>query len=259
MGDILTRLAPMICDAHVHIGKWNDGIYFSPQDVANKLKDLGVKKWAVSSTSSIDNNFDAVKAEFDEMLALAQEETVPLLWVTPEMIEQSGDLTRYDSILFKGLKIHAFANQWNLNGQAIRLVMAAAEKRKLPVLIHTAWTPESEAGKYNKICSEFSGVKIILAHGRPLDQTIQVMRGNENVYVDTAYMPVKDIAEVLHTLGTDRILFGTDFPLDEYYYPGESLTERYRNRVTMLAEMFGEDVFLTWANKNYYEVFDCIT
>jgi len=248
--DIFKRLAPMICDSHVHIGKWNEGHYFSPQDIVNKMKKIGIQKWAVSSISSIDNKFSEVKAEFKTLLALAPDETIPLLWVTPEMMENSEDLSKYDDIPFRGLKIHGFANRWNLEGRKIRNLLESARKRNLPVLIHTAWTPESEAGNYYDLCREFNDVKVILAHGRPLEQTIKVMKDNDNVYVDTAYMPEEDIGKITQILGDGRILFGTDFPLDEYYYPQDSIAARYEERVNILVETYGEKAFLTWAQKN---------
>lgn len=253
--DIFKRLYSIICDSHVHIGKWEDGYYFSPQDIFNKLKKLGIQKWAVSSTSTIDNDFTVVKAEFEKLLTLAPDKTIPLLWITPEMIDESKDLSKYNGIPFYGLKVHGFANNWDLKGDKIRVVMDVARKRELPILIHTGWTSESEAGNYADICREFNDVTIILAHGRPLDQTIKVMKGNNNVYVDTAYMPEDDIGEISHILGNDRILFGTDFPLDEYYYPQDSITVRYRKRVEKLVESFGENAFLTWANYNFHKIF----
>jgi hypothetical protein len=35
-------LAPLICDAHIHVGQWMDGFYFSPEVVCKELSDLGI-------------------------------------------------------------------------------------------------------------------------------------------------------------------------------------------------------------------------
>jgi len=253
--DVFDRLAPQICDSHVHVGKWSDGFHFTPADVSNNLSKLGLRKWAVSSTSTVDEDYEQVKSEFNALLVSSPEQVVPLLWVTPEMVNRSEDFSLYSDIPFRGFKIHRYANEWDLTGRQIKTLMGAARLKRIPVLIHTGWTPESEAGNFGGICNEFEDVRIILAHGRPLDQTIKVMGDNANIYVDTAYMTEEDIGELSQTLGNDRILFGTDFPLDEYFYPDESIMERYKKRVNTLVAMFGEDVFLTWANRNFDKVF----
>ena len=48
------EISNFICDSHIHVGKWVDGFYFSPEDVADDLLKLGILKWAVSSTSTSD-------------------------------------------------------------------------------------------------------------------------------------------------------------------------------------------------------------
>ena len=91
---------------------------------------------------------------------------------------------------------------------------------------------------------------VILAHGKPEDQTIYLLKTYHNVFVDTSYISTFGLRQIFDTLGDDKILFGTDFPLDKYYYPDQSSTERYKKLVNMLVNEYGEESFLKWANKN---------
>ena len=127
--------------------------------------------------------------------------------------------------------------------------------RGLPLLIHTGHTPGTEASVYYDLCKQFDKLTVILAHGRPVTQAIGVMKDCKNVLVDTAFMPVADIRQILDQLGNQRILFGTDFPVDAYYYPKQSIVTRYEKRVNMLVKKFGKDIFLKWAHENFQKVF----
>ncbi len=252
---IFDELAHLICDSHIHIGRFEDGNYFSPEDICNKLKAMGIKKWAVSSLSTIDNDFSIVAKEMHTLMNMAPEQTIPLLWVTPWMLNESYNLKKYDTIPFAGIKIHGFADSWDSSGEPLWKVFRIALDRGLPVLLHTGGKPESDAIAYDKICSQFKESTVILAHGRPVEQAIKVMKNNPNVYADIAFMPVEHIIQLREHVDDNRIMFGTDFPLDGYYYPRDSITARYKKRVTTLVKSFGENIFLTWSNSNFHDVY----
>jgi predicted TIM-barrel fold metal-dependent hydrolase len=252
--DVFEGIAPFVCDTHVHVGRFSDGHYFSPQRVCELLKKLGIGRWVVSSTSKGNNDFEIVMAEINAMLNIAPDQTLPLLWLTPQMLESSEDLRDYDRFPIYGFKIHGFMDDWHNRPELLRRVFQIAAERKLPVVLHTGGRSESEAGAYAEVCQEFGHVKTVLAHGRPVKQAIEVMKHSQNVFVDTAFMPVADIRRIVKSVGTDRILFGSDFPLDEYFCPTQSAVTRYRNRVNALVTAFGEQTFLLW-NKNAGRVF----
>lgn len=252
--NVFEGVAPFICDAHVHVGRFSDGHYFSPQRVCELLKKLGISRWVVSSTSTGNNDFEIVMDEINTMLESALDQTLPLLWITPQMLESSEDLKDYDKFPIHGFKIHGFTDDWHNRSELLRRVFQIAAERKLPVVLHTGGRLESEAGAYAELCQEFGHVKTVLAHGRPVKQAIDVMKHSQNVFVDTAFMPLADIRRVVKSLGVDRILFGSDFPLDEYFYPTESVTVRYRRRVRAMVDAFGLATFMLW-NKNAQRIF----
>lgn len=246
------NVAPFICDSHVHVGQFKE-LYFSPGEVIKKLKKLGIAKWAVSSTSTCDRefNFEKVKQELSEMMALAPEQTLPILWIRPEMLEASKDLDRYDVLPFVAFKIHGLSHKWDPKGKSLRRVFHIASERNIPLLLHTGGSPHTDAGVYSDVCSQFPDVMVVLAHGRPVEQAIAVMKRCHNVHVDTAFMPVKDIKQIVASGLSDRIIFGTDSPIDRWFYPKQSQITRYKNRVNALVKTFGEKTFLEWASADH--------
>jgi len=249
------RLAPMICYFHVHTGRFKEEHYYSPEELYKTLRTLGIGRWVVSSLSTRGGDFSTARDEILAMTGLAPEEAIPLLWVTPDMMHESHDLTKYDAIPFRGIKIHGFADSWDPKGVPLRQVFKAASMRNLPLFIHTGGRPESDAAAYERLCKQFSNMTVILAHGRPIDQSIQVLKNNPNVYVDTAFMPLEHIAQLRKSIGDERILFGTDFPIDTFYCPDRPPAVLYKERVETLVEAFGEKAVLIWAHENVGKIF----
>lgn len=249
MSDIIQAFG----DVHIHVGHFEGGLYFSPSQVVDDMRALGVKRWVVSSTSTGNVPFPLVRKEIEEVLELSGGEALPFLWVRPEMLMRSRDLAHYFFCEFRGLKVHGYQG-WNPDGRALRRVFAIAAERGLPVMLHTGGRPWCEAGAYRKICREFWRVPTLLAHGRPVEQTIEVMQDCPNVYADTAFMPVKDIARLQTSGLTSRTLFGSDFPVMRFFFK-TPLRKYYRRRVRAVLKAIGKNAFHEIAWKNICALF----
>lgn len=244
----------MLIDSHIHIGQFND-IYFDPVKVANNLKKLGVKKCLVMSTSTMSTIFDysRVKQELVLIKQSAPDETILGLWVIPEIVKQ-GKLKEYLDLDYKIIKIHPYAHRWNVKGRAIRKVFEFAGEKKLPVIIHTGGCTESDAGSFLNICKWFSEIQIVLAHGRPIDQALKVLEKCENTFVDTAFMPLNDIKRLVKCGLEEKIIFGSDYPMDTYFYPNQSAMTRYRNRLERIKNVFNIETIERIFYKNFCKI-----
>jgi len=245
-----------IHDSHIHVGQCFDDFYFSPPNLIKSLKELGIMKWAVSSPTT-SKSFDIARIELEKLIELEPNKTMPMLWVTKYMLENSNDLSQYFVFPIFGFKIHGYSEIWDCNAKPIKRVFSIAKERNLPVLLHTGYKPGGpESGSYEKLISEFSDVKVILAHGRPENQTLNILKRNPNAYVDTAYISLDGLKDIYDKLGSNQIIFGSDFPLDSHYYPTESLTELYKNNIINYINVFGIESFKQWTTSNFYNVFN---
>ena len=165
------------------------------------------------------------------------------------MLRHSRDLKPYLYREFAGIKIHGLQG-WNPQGKEIRRVVSIARDKNLPVLLHTGEHEICRAGVYMNICREFHDVKIILAHGRPIDECITVMKECPNVFADTAFMPVNHIVRLRDEGMIERVLWGSDFPVMRYFYdiPPE---EYYRQRVDEARTALGEADFTRITQENF--------
>ncbi len=249
------QLAPKLCDSHVHVGHFTQQIYFSPVDVVKQLNLLRIQRWVVSSTSTTCNSYHIAQKELSELLSLAEHKALLQLWVVPEMLECSKNLTHYFALPFQGLKIHPYRDKWDPFGKELYRVFEIALDRHLPILIHTGVDQSCEAGVFRNICEQFPDVTTILGHGRPIEQTLPIIHDLPNVWVDTAFMPIEDIQTIILSGEENKIVFGSDFPLDEFFYPQESVVVRYRNRILSLVNIFGEDLLVKWGNYHFYQLY----
>lgn len=224
----------MLCDGHVHVGYFRDR-YYAPEDVVQGLRRIGVGRWAISSCSASGQPWKFVRREYEQVWALAPSESVLLLWLTPEMLHRSPDISHFDVLPFRGLKIHG-GNGWGPNGKPFYRVFSIAQERHWPVLMHTGCDPECEAGRFLSLCHKYPGVNIVLAHGRPLNQALTVLASAENSWVDTSFMPHRDIKKIVGAGFGDRILFGTDYPAPSFFYKSP-VSVYYRRRLASIRSL----------------------
>jgi predicted TIM-barrel fold metal-dependent hydrolase len=125
-----------------------------------------------------------------------------------------------------GLKIHPQVGGFacgELYNQTKGLVDYAS-KAKLPILIHTGHIPTeqlkgmsgcSDVAALEPLIADFPAAKIVLAHiGWESWRTVlEMAQRYANVLVETSWQPAKIIRRAVDTLGSERVLFGSDFPL----------------------------------------------
>ncbi len=202
-----------IADAHIHIGKFREK-YFKPDTIAKELIRMRVENWLVSSTTGVTGKWEKAEEEIQCMLDAAPYKSLPLLWLTPGMVERSFDLSLYfRRIDYVGLKIHGFGNNWPPYGKKLRQIFHVAKERKLVIMLHTGGCDRCDACVYEKIIAEFPMVTVILAHGRPLDQTIHLLAKYERTFADTAFMPTDHLAKIAKANLLHKIVFGSDYPI----------------------------------------------
>ena len=247
----------MLFDFHVHMGQYFDD-YYTPPRILRTLRLAGISHFAYSSTSAIVT--DDVEFLLEERIAmhkLSGGRAKPILWVTHDMLRKSRDLSLYMNDAggeIIGLKIHGVSEPWDPFGNDLKRIFDIAKGHGIFVKLHTGEHEECEAGMYRRICAKFHDVDVVLAHGRPLLQTIDVLRDSPNAFVDTSFMPhehLKTLLENAREQGfTDRILFGTDTPIPGRHLKS-SLPRHLRTRIATTKKIAGTDwKKISWGNAN---------
>lgn len=245
----------MLFDFHVHMGQYFDD-YYTPPRILRTLRLAGITHFAYSSTSTVvTDDPDFLLEERVAMHELSKGRAKPILWVTHDMLKRSPNLSLYMNDAggkICGLKIHGVSERWLPNAREMQRVFKIAQERGLFVKLHTGERENCEAGMYRNICMEFPDVRVVLAHGRPILQSIDMLRHCPNTFVDSSFMPhchFQQLMTVARQDGfTNRILFGTDTPI-----PGRllksSLPRHLRRRIAQTRLIAGKDwTKISWEN-----------
>lgn len=249
---IFDSLAPKICDCHVHHGQFREDFY-DPKQIVRWFDELGIDKVGIM-TVGISGETDFFQDQ-KLMGSLPVEKFIPYLWLTPEMVDSDPTLRIFDSLNYKVIKIHAYARkEWDAMPDKIRTVIHAAYTKGVPVMFHTGGWRGSNAIQFYKYCREFPEVAFILAHGKPISQTLTVLKGAKNAYVDNSFMSIENMRMICDAGLSHKILFGTDFPIMKTFWPEIDLLDWYRNNVIEQVQLFGEKKFMVWAHENFYKL-----
>ncbi len=230
----------MITDSHVHIGWFSNG-YHSPKEVWKDIREAGIDRIAVSSTSSCADLYSLVCREMRTIIRLAPNSVAPILWLTSHLLsfpKQLKKMVNARGIDWAGVKIHPVSHPQILqNKQLLNRLLEIVRALGVPMLIHTGEYPNCHAGVFEPLCRGNENVNFVLAHGRPLNKTIEIMKSCPNVYTDTAFMPLENIHHLISCGLRERILFGSDVPINKLYYPQYSTCEYLRRKIAAIKDI----------------------
>lgn len=232
----------MIIDNHVHVGWFTDG-YHSPKEIWVSEMAAGVDGMAVASTSTCAELYKDVCRELRELIRFGGEKVHPILWLTPRMLKLSYPLPYmlHSKIKWQGIKLHFEAHpEWSRNHTLLNKALEVAKRLNVPVLLHTGNYEVSHAGRFKDIIKGYRELTFILAHGRPIEEAIDVLQSCSNTYVDTAFMPMGDLRRLVDTGLTDRILFGTDAPINKVFFKDIDTADYIRDSIKQTYEVLGD-------------------
>lgn len=230
--------------------------YYTPPRILRILRLAGITHFAYSSTSTVvTDDPDFLLEERIAMHELSEGRAKPILWVTHDMLKRSPNLSLYMNDAggkICGLKIHGVSERWLPKGRELQRVFNIAQERGLFVKLHTGEREECEAGMYRGICTKFPDVRVVLSHGRPILQAIDMLRHCPNTFVDTSFMPHSHFQLLINVAQqegfTDRILFGTDTPIPGRHLKS-SLPRHLRSRIDQTRRIAGKDwKKISWEN-----------
>ena len=221
-------------DHHIHIGQFNDK-YFQPHSVIETLYKNGIKGCWFSSTTSclgwLDNKtkdmlISHVHDEIIEALETAKKlhfDAKPLYWVIPQRHFEGESISEVMANLpYAGFKVHTRAHNWNIKESQIGILFTEvckyAQKNNMPIVIHTGSEECENPQKLKKWFTDFSTVKFVLAHCRPLDIVIQILKQYNNVFGDSSFVSKETLEKINQSSFYERILYGTDYPVNTSIY-----------------------------------------
>ena len=204
----------LIVDWHVHLGRWTASFLPCADDQMLAAMDrVGVSKICVNGIIYSD-----VREGNDRAADLARrfpDRVVPFASLNPYQGDMIEELQRCIDLGMRGVKVHSMVQGthspnildasygWNR-------VWELCAKAGLPVLAHGVVTDDDIRRHPQTI--------FVIAHGTGAHDRLRRLRDCPNVYADTAWTQNKvwSLPALVEILGPERILWGTDAPLDDF-------------------------------------------
>jgi len=240
-------------DIHIHFGQFNN-IYFNPDQIINDLIKIGIKRIGLMAT--ITKVGDNIFESHDHMTKIVNKygnKIIPILWVHYSTKEK--DINKMlNELPYKIIKIHGYLHEWHKHPKELTKVIEISRKNKLPVMFHTGGRKESYAFKYKKICKNNPDIFFILAHSRPIRGTINIMKDCQNVFCDISFTPIKQILLLKENNLTERVLWGTDYPIYSAFDPTVNIKNWYKSRCDSVLKSIGEFNYKLITENNFLKI-----
>lgn len=138
-----------------------------------------------------------------------------------DIVDIEGELDDIESRGLKGIKLHPDFQEFRIDDPKMLPFYRAVSRRGLPILFHTGDNRKdfSSPRRLARLLEKIPELKCTAAHlgGYTEWRAARECLQGPNVYVDTssslAFISRDEALASIEHFGTDRVLFGTDFPM----------------------------------------------
>jgi uncharacterized protein len=200
-------------DAHTHLGQNDpDGMKQTPEELVSSLRVAGARGAFTFPFHEPDGYREANNAVI-EAARNADGLLVPFCRVDPH----DGPLPEAERALeagARGIKLHPRAEEFTLDHPGVRPLIALANERSLPVLIHAGRGIPALGMHAVQLAEQFPNARLILAHAGICDLSWiwQVADDLPNLLFDTAWWIPTDFETLFSLVPPGQIVFASDAP-----------------------------------------------
>jgi uncharacterized protein len=200
-------------DAHTHIGRNDpDGMSQQPEELLAGLQRAKARGAFVFPMHEPDG-YGAANDEVIEAAEASDGLLVPFCRVNPH-IEPVAEAERALDKGARGIKLHPRAEQFTLDHPAVKSLVAIANERGLPVLVHAGRGIPALGLHAVQLAAEFGNARLILAHAGICDLSWiwRVAPDHPNLLFDTAWWMPADLKTLFSLVPPGQIVFASDAP-----------------------------------------------
>lgn len=196
------------------------------RDLESQAAENGVSGFLLFSVATNPNQVQKVN---DSIAALAQKsreegyQAVGFAGIHQDFPDFEAEITRVEALGLRGVKIHPDIQSVDIDDPRMIKLCSIIEGR-MPLYLHMGDNrPQyrySEAKKLVKILDMFPRLEVVAAHlggYQAWDEAEKHLAGRPNVWYDTSSalwaMTTERAEHMIKILGSDRVMFGTDYPV----------------------------------------------
>jgi predicted TIM-barrel fold metal-dependent hydrolase len=200
-------------DAHTHTGDTDtDGFHATAAEIVEGLDRVGAR--AVIFPFHCASGY---REENDRVLAESAEsggKLAAFCRVNPRTDDAQREAERALDAGAVGIKLHPRAESFALGDPELRGVIATANERGVPVLVHAGRGIPALGRHALELCGEFENLRLILAHAgiSDLSWIWPETRSHPNLMFDTSWWSAADLLALFALVPPGQVVFASDAP-----------------------------------------------
>ena len=140
----------------------------------------------------------------------------------PDSADQEADVRHLIELGLRGVKLHPDIQGFKIDDYRCLKIYELCEREGLPILMHTGDSryDYSNPNRLLPVLEIYTGLTVIGAHlgGYSIwEEACERLQGTPNLYVDCSssfpWLKPEDAKRIIRAYGTDRVLFGSDYPM----------------------------------------------
>lgn len=205
-----------VYDIHSHLGKTSSGEENSPEQMLDELREYGITKVGVSSLSGISMQ------DQNNLVASAQTAHPDAIYgygfINPKAPDALDEVERcLCDLHLKGIKFHSWKHGYYPdNTLALKKIFELIARFDVQVQTHVGTAPFSTPYTWLPYAEAFPSIDFVFTHIGYYEfghSTIEAVAHLPHVHVETSgQMDPLVLVRAVHTLGAERVCFGTDWP-----------------------------------------------
>ena len=267
----------MIIDTHVHVGGDKLGFNMSEELVLGAMEKYDIDYMLVSNgdSSEVDHEQKLLPAEYQTSQEDALERVLKFarsnpgkigvgVWVKPLQEEVTPRLEKLieDNLdIIYAIKLHPFHSKISPVDARTIPFLELANKYKLAVVSHTGTGEEDHPIHVYEAAKMFPEIPFVMVHmglGSDNNEALDLLGKADNLYGDTAWVPMSTTIEAIRRYGSKRVMFGSDNPidgLDTYFCNPKGEPSLYRQYFGELKEKISSEDYENLMENTAKEIF----
>lgn len=222
----------MFIDTHVHFGK-SAGFEMPKETVLTAMEKYDVSAAIVSNSESVeaDTSHNLLPTNLQKSQVDTAKETIDFakdnpgkiyaaIWIKPHTEQPTPEfeyLLKAHPTLVKAIKVHPFYSALQFDDPKVESYIQLAQNLELPVITHSADDDFSCCKRVYNMAKKYPDVRFVMAHlglGTDNEEAIELCAKQENLFGDTAWVPVEKAIKFIQKCGSEKLMFGSDMPID---------------------------------------------
>ena len=266
-----------IIDTHVHIGNMINFV-MTEEMVLYSIAKYGIDFSLISNieAAEFDHQGNPVPKELQQSQNDLLKQTICVARRHPEKLgvlvwlklsseqpdDEFEDILKNNLDIIYGFKLHPFHSKVAPDDKRLEPYYALAEKYSLSVVSHTGGCEEARSIHLYNAAKANPDLNFVMVHmdlGTDNSEALDLLGKLPNLYGDTTWVPVSTTLEAVKRWGSEKMLFGTDNPIDGkdtllFNMAGQrSLYQEYFNE---FKEMVSQDDYDNIMYKNAVKLFN---